>query len=401
MRIGIDGRALTGRFTGDRTYWLNLLRALLAGPTSAASGAGCRVSEASAPPSAEHRAPETEHEYIVYSRLPLPPDALPAAPNLTLRAVPATNDRLWTLLTFPRALRQDGIDLAHTQYTIPLRASCPIITTVHDISFRLYPEWFPRKHRLLMNLTVPASMRRASVVITDSESSRRDILRIYRLPPEKVAAIPLAAGPEFAPVPQEIARRTVKERFGLDRPYVLAVSVLQPRKNQPLLLEAFARARMKADLPHCLVLTGKKGWGCEELTRMASRLRLADALVFTGYVEDADLPPLYSAADAMAHPALYEGFGLTPLEAMACGAPTLVSDAPAMPEVVGDGAWVLPVMDAATWGEALVCVLTDPATRAFWSERGRRRAAAFRWARTAAETRAVYEAVHRSMQSRS
>jgi len=396
MRIGIDGRALTGRYTGDRTYWLNLLRALLDSCAESPSPRPAKPASPGFAPANPLRGREREdrtHEYVVYSRLPISPDTLPSAPNLTLRTIPAANDRIWTLFAFPRALRQEGVDLAHTQYTTPLRASCPIVTTVHDISFRLYPEWFPRKHRVLMNLTVPGSMRRAAIVITDSESSRRDILRIYHLPPEKVVAIPLAAGPEFAPVPQEIARRVVKERFGLDRPYVLAVSVLQPRKNQALLIEAFARARRQADLPHRLVLTGKRGWGYEELTRMASRLQVADALVFTDYVDDADLPALYSAADAMAHPALYEGFGLTPLEAMACGTPTLVSDAPAMPEVVGDGAWVLPVMDAAAWGDALARLLTDPPMRAFWSQQGRRRAADFRWTRTAKRTQRVYEKV--------
>jgi glycosyltransferase involved in cell wall biosynthesis len=375
MRIGIDGRALTGRYTGDRTYWLNLLRAYL---------------------QCSQETPEDcPHEFIVYSRLPVPPDALPSLPNLTLRTIPASNDRLWTLLTFPRALKQDGVDLAHTQYTTPLHASCPIITTVHDISFRLYPEWFPRKHRLLMNLTVPGSMRRAAMVITDSESSRRDILRIYRLPPERVVGIPLAAGPEFAPIPQEIARRKVKERFHLDRPYVLSVSVLQPRKNLPLLMEAFARARKQTDLPHRLVLTGKRGWGVEGLSRHAARLRLNDAIVYTDYVEDADLPALYSATDAMAWTSLYEGFGLPPLEAMACGAPTLVSEAPAMPEVAGDGAWVLPIMDAVAWGSALARLLTDAALRELWSERGIRRASAFSWERTAARTLAVYDHVAR------
>jgi glycosyltransferase involved in cell wall biosynthesis len=370
MRIGIDGRTLTGRFTGDRTYWRSLLCAHL---------------------EAAERDPASAHHYVVYTRLPMPPDALPPSGYLTVRSLPSGSDRLWTLVTFPRALKQDGVDIAHTQYTTPLRAPCPVITTVHDISFRLYPEWFPRKHRMLLNATVPGAMRRAAAIITDSESSRRDILRIYNLEPHRVAAIPLAAGPEFRPVPQEIACQTVKERYHLHHPYVISVGVLQPRKNLPLLLEAFARARQQTPLPHHLVLTGKPGWGYEGLTVQAARLHIADAVVFTGYVEDSDLPALYSAADAMAFPSLYEGFGLPPLEAMACGAPTMVSDAPAMPEVVGDGAWVLPVIDAAAWGEAMARLLTEPETRAFWSARGRLRSADFSWARTACLTRAVYE----------
>jgi glycosyltransferase involved in cell wall biosynthesis len=370
MRIGIDGRALTGRYTGDRTYWLNLLRAHVA-------------------------AGEEATEYVVYSRLPVPEGALPASPRLTMRAIPAANDRLWTLMAFPRALREDGIDLAHTQYTTPLKSPCPVVTTVHDISFRLFPEWFPRKHRMLLNLTVPGAMRRAERVITDSESSRRDMVRLYNLPAGKVRAILLAAGPEFTPVPQETARQTVKERFQLNDRYVLSVGVLQPRKNLPLLLEAFARARKAQPLTHRLVVTGKRGWGIEieALTRQARRLEIQDRLVFTDYVPDEALPALYSGCDVMAYPSLYEGFGLPPVEAMACGAPVVVSDAPCMPEVAGNGAWVLPVIDAAAWGRALAQLLTDDALRAEWSARGLERSRELSWEKTSRETRAIYTEV--------
>jgi glycosyltransferase involved in cell wall biosynthesis len=370
MRIGIDGRALTGRYTGDRTYWMNLMRTHIQA-------------------AAEDR--DAAHEYIIYSRLPVPPGTLPESPHVRFRNVPANNDRLWTLLAFPRALKQDEVDLAHTQYTTPLTVHCPVVTTVHDISFRLYPEWFPRKHRMLLNLTVPGAMRRAKTVITDSHSSRRDILRVYGLPAEKVAAIHLAAGPEFMPVDRECARQRVKEKFGIVDPYVLSVGVLQPRKNLPLLIEAFARARRLQPIPHKLVLTGKRGWGHEGLTRLAARLNITDALVLTDYVEDCDLPALYCVADAMAYPSLYEGFGLPPVEAMACGTPTLVSDSPCMPEIAGDGAWVLPVIDATPWGEALARVLTEEKLRQSWSKRGQMRAADFDWARTAAATRFEYE----------
>ncbi len=235
MRVGIDARALTGRYTGDRTYWLNLVRSL--------------VSRS-----------DTVNEYVLYSRLPIPSDALPVSPILRTRAIPASNDRLWTMLAFPRALKQDSIDLAHTQYTTPVQSPCPMVTTIHDISFRLYPEWFPRKHRLLLNLTVPGSMRRAAAVITDSESSRRDILRIYRLPESKICAIPLAAGPEYRPVSKEVAADLVKEKFQIDGPFFLSVGVLQPRKNLPLLLEAFARFKRHNSSERKLVIAGKRGW---------------------------------------------------------------------------------------------------------------------------------------------
>jgi len=368
MRIGIDGRALTGRYTGDRTYWLNLVRAFVADPSF-----------------------NRGNELIVYSRLPIAPGTLPDAANLTIRSVPASNDRLWTVRAFPKALADDGVDLGHTQYTTPLRAPCPMVTTVHDISFRLYPEWFPRKHRMLLNLTVPGAMRRAARVITDSTSSRRDILRVYRLPDDKVVSIPLAAGPEFRPMTQETARQIVKERFQIAAPFALSVGVLQPRKNIPLLIEAFALARHQCTVDQALVLTGKRGWGNENLTRLAARLKVSDYIIFTDYVRDEDLPILYSAADAVAYPSLYEGFGLPPVEAMACGAPTLVSDRPCMPETTGSGAWILPALDPVPWGEAMARLSMEPALRRHWSRCGIMRAGELSWGETARRTMEVYK----------
>ncbi|HZT40688.1 MAG TPA: glycosyltransferase family 1 protein [Chthonomonadaceae bacterium] len=381
MRIAIDGRALTGRFTGDRTYWRNLLRALL------------RL--------------DTENAYRVYTRVPIPEGEIPAAPNLACRVVPAANDRLWTALALPRAVRQDRADLLHVQYTAPPRSPCPVVTTVHDISFRLFPEWYTLRDRVLLNATVPPSMRRAARIITDSESSRQDMLRVYRLPPEKIAGIPLGLPEEFMRVlqgsqaigqnisVQEEARRTVAERFGLERPFVLAVGVLQPRKNLPVLAEAFGRAKAAHRLPHPLVLVGKAGWLTEQeaLRQAAARgggTEAAEAVIFPGYVADADLPLFYRACELFAHPALYEGFGIPPLEAMACGAPVVVSDAPALPEVVGDAARIVPARDVAAWAEALAALLTDPALRADLAARGPRRAACFSYETTAQQTLAIY-----------
>jgi glycosyltransferase involved in cell wall biosynthesis len=389
MRIAIDARALTGRYTGDRTYWRNLLSALL------------RL--------------DNRNEYLLYSRLPIPEGELHTdAPNLTLRTLDAPNDRLWALQALPRAVKEDRADILHVQYTVPLGCPCPVVTSVHDISFRLFPQWFPLRHRLLLNLTVPPSMQRAARVIAISESSRQDILRVYKLPPEKVVTTLLGLPEGFAPCSEqetdtknqkpetknqrekETARLHTKERYGLDAPFVLAVGVLQPRKNLPLLAEAFGRMKAKHTLPHALVFVGKMGWqdGQEALKAAAAKgggQPAADAVHFTGYVPDAELPILYQACTAFAHPALYEGFGFTPLEAMACAAPTLVSDAPAMPEVVGDAALIVPATDVNAWSEALFRVLTDRELQQELSERGPLRAAQFSWDDTAQKTLAVYE----------
>lgn len=380
MRIAIDARALTGRFTGDRTYWRGLLRALLAR--------------------------DRENEYLLYTRLPLPEGEPPDAPNARRLVVPAASERAWTLWALPRALRRDRADLLHVQYTAPPAAftPCPVVTTVHDISFRLFPEWFPPKHRILLNLTVPASMRRAARVITDTESSRRDILDAYDLPPEKVKAVLLGLPDGFGgeagtdPGAQETARSVAKERYGLDGPFFLAVGVLQPRKNLRLLAEAFGMARARGGLKHTLALVGKAGWGTEEeaLRALAARHggpEAAQAVAFPGYVADEDLPHLYRACAAFCYPSLYEGFGFPPLEAMACSAPVLASNAPAMPEVCGGAARLLSPTDADAWADALIEIGTRPEAARELAARGPAHAARFTWDDTARRTLEVYREV--------
>jgi glycosyltransferase involved in cell wall biosynthesis len=367
-RIGIDARTLSGRYTGDRTYWRNLIKAL------------SRV--------------DPVNEYVLYLRRSIPEsDALALGANFTTRVLTAASERIWSLLTFPQALRRDGIDLAHVQYTVPPLMPCPVVTTIHDVTFKLFPELFAAKDRLLLNFAMPGSLRRASHVLTVSENSRRDILRCYPfVAPENVTATLLAAEERFRPMAEEkqdSARQLVKDRYGLSDPYLLAVGVLQPRKNLPMLARAFLSARRGGNLPHRLVVAGKRGWlSAETETALAAG---GDAIVFTDYVPDADLPALYACADALAYPSLYEGFGLPPLEAMACGCPVIVSSTSSLPEVVGDAGLLLPPSDEPAWTNTIINILSDVGLRDDLRARGLRQAARFSWAETARKTRAVYE----------
>ncbi len=374
MRIGIDARTLSGRNTGDRTYWRGLIGGLAA--------------------------VDSVNEYVLYLKSPLEGAPPPVGPNFRWRTLPKpTQDVPWMLWAFPAALGEDRIDVAHTQYNIPLLgAPCPMVTTVHDVTFALFPELFLPRDRWVLNALVPRSLRRAARVIADSESTRRDILRLYgrRVPAHEVSAILLAADPMFRPPPggQESAWAVANGSLGLGgRPYALAVGVMQPRKNLGLLLRAFALVKGgPSPPPHRLVIAGKRGWKNEDLDRQLAALPagVREDIVFPGYVADEDLPRLYGGADALCYPSLYEGFGLPPLEAMACGCPVLCSDTSSLPEVVGDAGTLLPPDDVRAWADALHGLLTDGAARAHLRALGPARAALFSWEKAARETLAVY-----------
>jgi glycosyltransferase involved in cell wall biosynthesis len=364
MRIAIDARTLGSPKTGDRTYCLNLLRGLAA--------------------------LRPEGEFLLYTdRETGLPDGLPA--NFAQIVLTAPQRGLWTPWSLPLDLRWRRVDLLHVQYIVPPVAPCPVLTTIHDISFRRHPEWFPLKHRLLLNLLIPYAARNAAHVITGSEYSRADLIDAYDLPPEQVTVTPYAADPIYQPMDREEARRAVSQRFGLRGPFVLAVGVLQPRKNLPRLIRAFGR--IARDVPHGLALVGKPGWAHAELQRAASASGLGSRLKFTGYVPDADLPVLYNAAELFVYPSLLEGFGFCALEAMACGTPVVTSNVTSLPEVVGDAALMVDPTDEAALAAAIRKSLTDEPLRERLRAAGLARAKQFSWERTAAETLTAYQQV--------
>lgn len=374
MKIGIDARTLSGRFTGDRTYWRGLIGGLAA--------------------------IDSENEYILYTRRPVEGEVPTVGPNFQWRELAApAHDAAWMLFGWPRALAADSVDIAHTQYNIPLLgAPCPVVSTVHDISFALFPDLFARRDRWILNTLMPRSLRKAAQIIADSESTRRDILRVYKkqVRSENISTILLAADSRYRPPAggQESAREMANRQFGLGgQPYILSVGVLQPRKNLGVLLDAFALMKLApSPPPHKLMIVGKRGWLGEALdTQMASLpAAVARDIVWTGYVADEVLPTLYGGADVFCYPSKYEGFGLPPLEAMACGCPVLCVRASSLPEVVGDAAVLLPPDNSNDWANALEKLLSQPAVRERWRERGLARAQLFSWEETARKTLKVY-----------
>lgn len=366
MRIAVDAHAIGRRLTGNEVFIRSLLQAFAAQP------AGC--------------------EFCAYVSSEEAAAAIPR--NIGVRRV-AANPFLrlgWDLV---RKLRDDPPDLLHVQYTAPLGCPVPVVVSVHDVSFLEHPEYFTRARAAQLRITVGRTVRRAAKILTCSEFSRRSILKVYGdIEEDKVVVAPNAAASQFRPVSREAAAAYVRERMQIASPFILSVGDLQPRKNQIGLIKAFARlVRAYPQLPHRLVLAGKETWFAHRVHEAARESGVSERIQFIGFVPDSDLLQLYNACELFAFPSFYEGFGLPPLEAMACGRAVVCAHTSAMPEVV-DGAAIL--FDPFAVNEivrAMADLLLDAELRARMERLGLQRAAYFSWQRSAARTIEVFREV--------
>jgi glycosyltransferase involved in cell wall biosynthesis len=273
---------------------------------------------------------------------------------------------------------------------LPLRRA-PTVLTVHDLIFRRYPAHHRRLNRWYLNATMPLFCRRAGHIIAVSEQSKRDVIEAYGISPDKITVIYEAADPRFCPQPAE-AVAAVRAHYGLPDRYLLFVGTIEPRKNLGRILAAFER--LHADgLTDALVIVGKRGWLYDDFFARLEGSPAKQAVIFPGFIPDAELPSVYAGAQALAFPSEFEGFGLPVLEAMACGAPVVCANTSSLPEVAGDAAVLVDPLDADALADALRRVLSDPALAADLCARGPAQAARFSWDRAAEETLAVYRMV--------
>jgi len=275
---------------------------------------------------------------------------------------------------------------------MPLRG-IPTVLTVHDLIFRRYPAHHKPLNRTYLNATLPLFCRRAGHIIAVSEQTKRDIMAAYGVPAEKISVIYEAADPRFRPQPPEVVAE-VRARYDLPPRYVLFVGTIEPRKNLVGLLEAY-RSLLDRGSNVGLVTAGRTGWRSESFFERLAALRVAERVTLLGPFPDAELPALYSAADVLAFPSLYEGFGLPVLEAMACGTPVVASNTSAIPEVAGEAGILVPPHDVVALAGALERVLADAALRADLRARGLAQAARFTWQRSAEATLALYRSIGR------
>jgi glycosyltransferase involved in cell wall biosynthesis len=325
----------------------------------------------------------------------------PAAPCNRGAGVGAQVDKLlWETGSLPVAARLRREAMVHSPtFTAPVGVGIPVVVTVHDVIPLVLPGYHRSRQARLYSRLMAATVRRASAIITVSEWSRRDIVRVLGVPEERVTVTYEAADPRMTPDGQVGERDDLRRRYGVPHRFALYVGGAERRKNIELLVRAWAvrrdafRARdlalvLVADFPEPDALY-------PDIPGLVRELGLGREVMIVRGVEDEDMPALYRAAELFCFPSMYEGFGLTPLEAMASGTPVLCSNATSLREVVGDGARLLPPADPRAWADAVLELADSDGMRRALRERGVARASGFSWHRTAEETVQVYRRVLR------
>lgn len=385
MRVGFDIGPITHNRSGVGNYCLHLLKALLEIDGIDISGFA-----------AQARALDLEAigRPLYHRRLPVPTRAM---------------YKVWSAFGMPTVdSLLGGVDLYHaTNYFLPPTKRAKRVLTIHDITFKKYPDLCSPKIVGPFSEKVEGFAREADAVIADSESTRQDIIELLGAKPERVHTVHLACDESMSPMEKKLARERVAALFGIQHPYLLFVGTVEPRKNVDGILNAFKK--IEKEFPHRLVICGGKGWKSDEIEEQMLELRktisneiaghpdglpiAAGRVIRTGYAAPTSLAALFSAADALIFPSFYEGFGLPVLEAMACGCPVITANNSSLPEVAGDAAEYCDANDVDSIANAMRRVLSDASLRDQMCQRGFAQAAKFSWKKTAEQTAAVYRSV--------
>lgn len=359
MLIGIDAsRAITEPRTGTENYSVQIVRGLV------------RVGEG--------------HDFRLYLRpRPLPPSGLlPEGPRVRWHTIGP--NRLWTHIGLAGEMLRNPPDVLFVPaHVVPMFHPRATVVTIHDIGYHYYPQHHTLPARLYLEASTRLSCRAARRVIADSHSTARDLVRVYGLDASRITVVYPGVDPRFARADRQ-TQDAVRRRYGLERPFLLYLGTIQPRKNLVRLVEAFAR--LPRDLAGVdLALVGGTGWLAGDIFRRVGDLGLQDRVHFVGYAPDEDLPALLSAAECLVMPSLYEGFGLPVLEAMACGTPVICSNASSLPEAAGEAALFFSPHDVQGMADAMARVLTDAALRETLVEGGYAHVARFSWEQASRE----------------
>ena len=383
MRIGIDGTSLNQQLTGVGHYTLELAQAMAVA------------------------APDDQFEIVSPSAYRFRTDSDESrdglAGNLSLVRAPANFvTRRWWSIGLPRYLRRSSIELFHgTNFAVPLwlTPKLPTVLTIHDLSLLLHAEKHEARLARRAQRMLPLMIRAATMIVTPSEIVRSELCELSRISHDKVVTIPEAARSLFRPLPPDEAA-AIRKRLDISDNFLLFVGTIEPRKNLPTLVSAFEQIARSPGSGLQLVIAGQRGWLVDDLFRRISNSSAVGRIKLTGYVSDEELRALYSTCRVFVYPSTYEGFGLPPLEAMACGAPVIASRIPSIVEVCQEAALMVEPESVNALANAINYLLTNQDARTRLSSTGLRRTAEFSWPRTAQLTREVYEEAIRRFQQR-
>jgi glycosyltransferase involved in cell wall biosynthesis len=340
---------------------------------------------------------DSSHEFVLFAQAYLQPHLEDFVSDQIqirwLKNLSPPRRLVWEQIAFPHLIRQMKLDLLHSpHYTLPLFCPVPSVVTYHDMTFFLHPD----KHTLAKRYFFPWMMRhsskKAEIIIADSESTRRDAIHYLDIPPEKIITIHLGYQENFRKIKDQELLAKIAQKYKLPERFIFYAGNIEPRKNIPLLLSVFENL-VQQGIDHHLVMSGGLGWMYEDvlaqIERMPSKVRVHQI----GHVPSIDLPAIYNLADVFVYPSIYEGFGLPPLEGMACGTPVIACDISSMPEVVGDAGILVPPNDEAALKRAILRVLEDDEFRKRLQVSGPKQAANFTWKHTAENTLKIYQKV--------
>ncbi len=298
---------------------------------------------------------------------------------------------LWEQTVQPMQVLRQSIDLLHSlAFVQPIFLPCPGIITIYDLSFILFPERLQPLRRLYLHWGTHYSARKAQRIIAISASTKRDIIKFLGVPDRKVNVVPCGVDEDFQPLENQRLLDDFRRKRHLPKQMVLFVGTIEPRKNLITLLRGYALLGKKLHLPP-LIIGGPKGWHYQDVLSAVEELGLQEDVIFPGYIPQEELPLWYNAADFFIYPSLYEGFGLPPLEAMACGTPVIVSNTSSLSEVVGEAGILVNPSSEDQIAEAMQRLWTDDSLRAEMRRKGLDRARDFSWQEAAQERVKVYE----------
>jgi len=370
MKIGIDAHAAERDGSGNCTYIRNLLRSLI------------RI--------------DSQNEYVLYTTRkhhpfyqmfkPFPRIQI-KQPPLKVLAHPLLRIPFWLAYqTF-----KDRLDVLHVQYIAPLFHRGNLVTTIHDLGFLHIPNTFSRWEVWRSKILIRMTAQRSDQLITGSNFSKKDILRQYQLPAHKVHVVPLGASLNPSLQKEEPESHKTLQKHRIQKPYLLCVGRLNPRKNLLTLVKAFSWLKNKSQIPHRLVIAGKKDFNTREVMGSIQKSPVSQEILFTGLVPDQDLRHLYKEADIFIYPSLFEGVGLPVLEAMSLGVPVITSNSTSLKETAGDAALLVDPLDTKALSRAMEKLISSQKLRKSYSRKGRTRAKNFSWRSTARQTLEIYE----------